>query len=103
MRRCEVTVDLLALYLIMRQPNIDLQWLSAAFSDVALFLEQPDGGLSNQKKNRPTHGVLLEKDDEKEGRTPPIFLRSVLQRVSPAYLEPLAGYLEPPAEDLHSV
>ena len=34
MRSCEVTVKLLALYLIMRQPNIDLQWLSVAFSDV---------------------------------------------------------------------
>ena len=45
MRRREVTAELWALYLIMRQPNIDLRWLSAAFSDVALFLEQPDGEL----------------------------------------------------------
>ena len=44
---CEVTAELWALYLIMRQLNIDLQWLTAAFSGIALFLEQPGGGLSN--------------------------------------------------------
>ena len=53
MRRRDVTAELWALYLIMRQPNIDLQWLSAALSDVALVLEQPDGVLSNQKKLDP--------------------------------------------------
>ena len=39
MRRREVTAELWALYLITRQPNIDRQRPSAAFSGVALFLE----------------------------------------------------------------
>ena len=41
MRRREVTAELWALYLIMRQPNIDRQWPSMAFSGVAFFLD-PD-------------------------------------------------------------
>ena len=59
MRRREVTAELWALYLIMRQPNIDRQLPSAAFSGVALFLEQPYGGLSNQKKEMAYACFLL--------------------------------------------
>ena len=65
MRRREVTAELWALYLIMRQPNIDRQWPSAAFSGVAFFLEQPVGGLSNHRKTGPTRGLLLGKIYEK--------------------------------------
>ena len=36
MRSCEVA-ELWALYLIMREPNIDLQWLSAVFHALQLF------------------------------------------------------------------
>ena len=60
-------------------------------------------GCQINKKSRPTNGFLLGKYYETEGGTSPIFVRSVLQRVSAAYLEPLAAYLEPPAEDVHFV
>ena len=79
MRSCEVA-ELGALYLIMRQPNIDLQQLSALFSCITVLLGQPVGGLSNQQKSGPRQGCLLCKAVERQ---------PLLQCMSPAYLEPL--------------
>ena len=79
MRSCEVAA-LGALYLIMRQPNIDLQQLSALFSGITILLGQPVGGLSNQQKSGPRQGCLLCKAVERQ---------PLLQCMSPAYLEPL--------------
>ena len=79
MRSCEVA-ELGALYLIMRQPNIDLQQLSALFSGITVLLGQPVGGLSNQQKSGPRQGCSLCKAVERQ---------PLLQCMSPAYLEPL--------------
>ena len=53
--RCHLTADLWALYLVMRQQNIDLQWPQVAFSGVAPFLD-PDihaGATLNFPEKRP--------------------------------------------------
>ena len=59
MRRRKVTADLWALYLIMRPPNIDLQWPPVAFSVFAPFLD-PDiraGAIQNVPEESP-HNIL---------------------------------------------